>query len=82
MTDNYLLNREVNTLELVRGTGGEGGEGQIPRWENPPMPLVTDLEDGARIGCEVLRFRSVMGVSGFGRLSHRMVVENSCNFHL
>lgn len=26
LTANYLLNREVNTLELVRGTGGEGGK--------------------------------------------------------
>lgn len=26
LTANYLLNREVNTLEFVRGMGGEGGK--------------------------------------------------------
>lgn len=26
LTANYLLNREVNTLELVHGMGGEGGK--------------------------------------------------------
>lgn len=26
LTANYLLNREVNTLELVRGMGGEGAK--------------------------------------------------------
>lgn len=52
LTANYLLNREVKTLELVRGMGGEVN--QILRWKNAQMPSVTDLENVTGIGCEVV----------------------------
>lgn len=55
LTANYLLNREVNTLELVRRMGGKGGKPDTTM-ENAPMPSVTDLENVTGIGCEELCF--------------------------
>lgn len=43
LTANYMLNREVNTPELVHGIGGEGGKPDTTA-KNIPMPLLTDPE--------------------------------------
>lgn len=54
LTANYLLNREVNILELVRGMGEEVN--QILLWKNVQTPSVTDLENVTGISCEVVCF--------------------------
>lgn len=46
LTANYLLNREVNPLDLVR----EKEVNQPLRWEEPANDFITDLENVTKIG--------------------------------